>query len=110
MKDGAPLISMQDTADAGILIAAVAASPKPEAAMRGLALFVAQAEAGHTLANDVAGMINDLFGGSDPRKVAEAARGALALYSVAKHLGAGSDLLRRFRQDTRLEPEDRAAS
>jgi hypothetical protein len=48
----------------------------------------------------VVGLVpGDLFGGSDPRKVAEAARGALAVYSFTRHVGAGADLLRRMQPD-----------
>jgi hypothetical protein len=99
MAEEGRLVAMKETAEVGALMAAVEAASSPEA-MRGLAIIIAQAAAGRTLSRDVAGMIDDLFGGSDPRKVAEAARGALALYSVTKQLGAGSDLLRRFHEDT----------
>lgn len=84
---------MKEAAEVGALMAAVAAAASPDA-RRGLEIIVAQAAAGRTLAADVAAMIDDLFGGSEPRKVAEAARGSLAIYSFIKSLGPGAELLR----------------
>lgn len=86
------LVAMAEVSDVDALMGVISTAASPEAT-RGLAFIVVQAAAGLTLSVTVAAMITDLFGGSDPRKVAEAARGALALYSVTKHLGTGSDLL-----------------
>lgn len=89
---------MQSTAALGSLIEAVEASSSSDA-MRGLAELIAQVEAARGLADNVAVMITDLFGGANPRKVAEAARGALAFYSVTKGLGPGADMLRKMHEN-----------
>lgn len=70
-----------------------------DGAMEALASLLAQAAAGRALASDVAGMISDLFGGSPPRSVGEAARSALAVYGVTKELGAGADAIRKLREN-----------
>ena len=93
-----PVLAMRGAADMGALLAVVDASGSAEA-MRGLAHLVAKAEAGRTLANDAASLITDLFGGSDPREVAQAARGALAHYGVVSSLGAGAEMLRKMRSE-----------
>lgn len=65
--------------------------------MRAFARLLAQSQAARGLASDVAGMVSDLFGGSDPRRVAEAARGALAVHGVARQVAPGADVVRAMR-------------
>lgn len=91
-----PVLALRGASDLGALLAIVDASGDPEA-MRGLARLVAKAEAGRALANDAAALITDLFGGSNPREVAQAARGALAHYGVVSGLGPGAEMLRKMR-------------
>lgn len=91
------LFAMQSAAALGSLVETVEASASPEA-MRGLAELIAQAEAGRALAANMAAMITDLFGGANPRKVAEAARGALAFYGVTKGLGPGAEMLKKMQK------------
>ena len=99
------LYASVEPADLGALLALVeaarsgpdlAARAQGEEAMRGCARLLAAAQAGQSLARDVSGLVTDLFGGSDPRKVAEAARGALAVYGVAKGIGPGAEIVRRI--------------
>ena len=92
------LVNMIDAADLAALVEVVAASPSDEA-KRGLARLIALAEAGRGLSATVGAMVTDLFGGSNPREVAHAARGALAVYSVTSQFGTGAELIRRMQDD-----------
>lgn len=107
MTDHLPPIATAEAANlAGLLAVVDAAADGPDlaargqaqAAMRGFARLLAQAQAGRGLAQDVAGMVSDLFGGSDPRRVAEAARGALAVYGVARGVWPGAEAVRAMRE------------
>lgn len=100
-------IAMAEAADLGALLAVVeaaadgpdlAARGQAQAAMRAFARLLAHTQAARGLAADVSGMVSDLFGGSDPRRVAEAARGALAVYGVARGIGPGADAVRGMRE------------
>lgn len=106
MADALPPIAPADAADLAALLAVVeaaegvpdlAARANAAPAMRALARLLAQSHAARGLAQDVAGMVTDLFGGSDPRRVGEAARGALAVYGVARQVGPGADAVRATR-------------
>lgn len=107
MADALPPIAMAEAADLAALLAVVeAAADAPDLAsranhapaMRAFARLLAQSQAARGLAADVAGMVSDLFGGSAPRRVAEAARGALACYGIARGIGPGADAVRRMRE------------
>lgn len=88
------LAVVEAAADAPDLAARADAAP----AMRAFARLLAHDRAARGLAHDVAGLISDLFGGSDPRRVAEAARGALACYGIARGIGPGADAARAMRE------------
>lgn len=107
MADALPPIAMAEAADLAALLAVVeAAADAPDLAaranhapaMRAFARLLAQSRAACVLAGDMGGLISDLFGGSDPRRVAEAARGALACYGVARGVGPGAEAVRRMRE------------
>lgn len=87
-----PLFAMKETAWTGALINVAETSPE---AIHGLEVILAQAAAGQVLASAVAAMITDLFGGSNPRDVAQAARAALAVYGITKSMGAGANMLKQ---------------
>lgn len=93
--DLAALLAVVEAADAAPDLAA-RANHAP--AMRALARLLAQSQAARGLAADVAGLVSDLFGGSDSRQVAQAARGALAVYGIARGIGPGADAVRAMRE------------
>lgn len=93
-----PPVTTAESADlAALLVFVQAAAAEPDlvargqaqAAKRALTRLLAQSQAARGLASDVAAMVTDLFAGSDPRRVAEAARGALAAHCVARRVGPG---------------------
>lgn len=107
MADALPPIAMAEAADLAALLAVVeAAAAGPDlavranaaAAMRAFGRLLAHDRAARALENDVVGFVRDLLGGSDPRQVAMAARGVLALHGVARGVGAGAELVRAMRE------------
>ena len=96
--EGADLAALLAVVEAAEGTPDLAARADAAPAMRALARLLAQSRAAGGLAQDVAGMVTDLFAGSDPRRVGEAARGALAVYGVARQVGPGADAVGAMRE------------